>query len=90
MSEKPVSPADAHSAVHNTLLHFLGEHGYGVAGIQFVKQEQHGGVLRVHSASVDAVKSGLLMMDRIRGVRATAGSVRVSGMLTTAHRALSS
>ncbi len=60
---------------------FLGEQGYGQAGVQLLDASEHGGVIRVNREAVDVVKSGLMMMREVQGTRSAVRSVRVSGML---------
>lgn len=74
------------NALQSTLLSFLGELGYGIAGIHFVIGKEGRGVIRVTHASVDHVKTGLMMLQRVGEHPAAARSLGVSGMLAKAQR----
>lgn len=86
MSASPVRPTELRDTLQRSLLQFLGEAGYGMAGVQFIETHEQGGIIRMNADAVDHVRCGLMMAREVNGQRIAAKSVRVSGMLHTARQ----
>src|SRR3989344_2065220 len=84
-SPATLQPGDIARAVSTTLATYLGELGYGAAGIQLVATTPTGGIIKTSHTSVDQVKSGLLMITNINEQPALAHSTNVSGILNKAQ-----
>ena len=74
-------------AVDASCRNFLGEYGYGKAGVMVVKDTVNGkkGVVRVNSKYVDLVKVSLMMIKEIDNNRVVFRNVKTSGMLGKAN-----
>ena len=70
-------------AVDASCRNFLGEYGYGKAGVMVVNDTVNGkkGVVRVNSKYVDLVKVSLMMIKEIDNNRVVFRNVKTSGML---------
>jgi len=67
------------------MLQFLGELGYGKAGVMIVDAwEDNKGVIKTNTQSVDSVKTALTMVNRIGDQEVLVKTISVSGMLKKA------
>lgn len=67
------------------MLQFLGELGYGKAGVMITEiWHDNQGVIRTNNKSVDHVKTALAMIDNISGQKVMVKTIGVSGMLKKA------
>lgn len=67
------------------MLQFLGELGYGRAGIMVLDLwDENRGIIRTSTKSVDQVKTALAMVEKIGNQKAIVKTIGVSGMLNKA------
>lgn len=67
------------------MLQFLGELGYGKAGIMVLDLwDENRGIIRTNTKSVDQVKTALTMIEKIGNQKAIVKTIGVSGMLNKA------
>jgi len=71
-------------SIKNGLLGFLGELGYGKAGVMFVNQKENKGIIKINNKHVDNVKAGLALIKEIEESKVLIKSVYVSGILNKA------
>lgn len=67
------------------MLQFLGELGYGKAGIMVLDiWNENKGIIRTNTKSVDQVKTALTMVEKIGNQKIIVQTIGVSGMLNKA------
>ena len=82
-SEKELTKSEVINAVDASCKNFLGEYGYGKAGVMIVNDTINGrkGVVRVNSKYVDLLKVSLMTIRQISNNKVAFRNVRTSGML---------
>ena len=82
-SELVVAKDDVIKAVDASCRNFMGDYGYGRAGVMVVSDvvNSKNGVVKVDSKYVDLVKVGLMLTKEINGNRVTFMNIRTSGAL---------
>ena len=82
-SESGFAKDEVVKAVDTSCRNFMGEYGYGKAGVMVVSDTINGkkGVVRVDSKYVDLVKVSLMMIKEINNNNVVFRSVRTSGAI---------
>jgi len=84
-SKSEFEKKDVKEQCTNACLQFLGELGMAKAGIQFLAEtwnkKSQTGILRAGHIFVDEVKSSLALISKIKGKKATAQAIKVSGSM---------
>ena len=82
-SESGLNKSDVIKAVDDSCRGFIGEYGYGKAGVMVVNDTVNGekGVVRVDSKYVDMVKISLGMIREINKTKVAFRNVKTSGAL---------
>ncbi len=82
-SEHGLDRSNVINAVDISCRNFLGEYGYGKAGVMIVNDafNDKKGVVRVNSKYVDLVKVSLMTIKEINNNKVALRNVRTSGML---------
>lgn len=71
--------------LERTMLEFLGELGYGRAGVMVMDNWQDNkGIIRTETKSVDSVKTALTMLQRVGDQKVMVKTIGVSGILKKA------
>src|SRR3989344_224657 len=65
VSEKKLSPQAIREEIKRKMLSWLGEYGYGSAGVMFVKEQGNKGVIRVNTKYVDLAKTAISLVKEI-------------------------
>ncbi len=84
IAEKPVTAQTLREEIRRKMLAWLGEYGYGAAGIMFLKDQGNKGVIRVNTKYVDHVKTALALVQEINNAQVIVKSVGVSGIMNKA------
>ena len=82
------SYAEMKNSLHQHLISFLGELGFGDAGVLFVKGSGKKGILRVNRDSVDHVKTSLMTVNKINRQDVSMRCIGVSGSIKKAEELL--
>lgn len=80
LTEKPLNATAVKEELKQKMLTFLGEYGYGAAGIMFLDQKNNRGMLRVNTKYLDHAKAALMLVQQVNATLVTVKSVGVSGM----------
>lgn len=84
-SEKALEPREVKQAIEKKMLEFLGELGYGKAGIIIMDEFQDNkGIIRMATKSLDNVKAALTLVKKVGDQKVIVKSVGVSGILNKA------
>lgn len=84
-AEKTLNFRDVKPELNKKMLEFLGELGYGKAGIIIMDEFQNNkGIIRMQTKSLDNVKIALTMVKKIGDQKVIVKSVGVSGILNKA------
>ncbi len=81
LSEQKLEQQAITMAVRQALFAFLGEYGYGRAGVILLKQRGNKGIIRANTRYVDHVRTALMHIKSIASAPAIVRTVGVSGML---------
>lgn len=84
VAEKKLSAQAIREEIKRKMLSWLGEYGYGSAGIMFVKDQGNKGVIRVNTQYVDQAKTALSLIKEISGTPVIIKSIGVSGIINKA------
>ena len=84
-SDKKVNFIDVKQALEKKILQFLGELGYGKAGVTILDEWQDNkGMIKVNTKSSDQVKTALTMVEKLDNQRIMIKIIGVSGILNKA------
>ncbi|MBU4502942.1 MAG: hypothetical protein KKA79_10185 [Nanoarchaeota archaeon] len=84
-AEKTLEPREVKQVLEKKMLDFLGELGYGKAGIIIMDEFQDNrGIIRMQTKSLDNVKAALTLVKKIGDQKVIVKSVGVSGILNKA------
>jgi ribonuclease P/MRP protein subunit POP5 len=72
--------------VKENMLNFIGELGYGEAGIMFIKGNSKKGIIRVNRNYLDHLKTGLMTVKKIENNDTAIRCLGVSGTLDKAEK----
>lgn len=90
MSEKKILANDIFSGIWHSMLNFLGEYGVAKAGVWLLKttynEEKQLGLIKCNHDSVEHVRTGLAMMQRIGDSRVIVKVLGVSGTIKAAQK----
>ena len=84
-AEKGVNFEEVKKELEKKMLEFLGELGYGKAGVRIMDNwKDNKGIIRTSTKSVDNVKAALTMVQRVGSQKVMVKTVGVSGILRKA------
>ncbi len=84
-TEKKIQLQEVKQEIEDKMLQFLGELGYGKAGIIILNEWQDNkGMLKVNTKYLNNVKTALSLITSIEGQRVLIKSIGVSGILSKA------
>lgn len=84
-AEKQLEFNDVRQELEKKMLQFLGELGYGKAGIIILDEFQNNkGLIRTCTKSLDQTKTALAMVEKINNQKVIIKTIGVSGMLNKA------
>ena len=77
---------DVKEQIEKSILGFIGELGYGKAGVMFIKGSGEKGILRSSRKYVDHVRTGMMMINKIDKKDVIVRTVGLSGSLNKAEK----
>lgn len=81
-AEEQLSFKDVKQELEKKMLEFLGELGYGKAGVIIVNEWQNNkGIIRTNNKTVDQVKTALTMVEKVGNKKVIIKTIGVSGVL---------
>lgn len=81
-AEKPLAFKEVKTELEKKMLQFLGELGYGKAGVMVTEVWQNNkGIIRTNVKSVDQVKTALALVEKIGEQNVIIKTIGVSGIL---------
>ena len=90
ISEKKILTNDIFNGIWHSLLNFLGEYGTAKAGVWLLKtlydEDKQLGLIKCNHDSVEHVRTGLAMMQRIGDSRVIVKVLGVSGTIKAAKK----
>ncbi len=82
LSKDKLTYRDVKKGIKDVLMSFLGELGYGKAGIMFIdKYKFPYGLIKVNHKFVNELKAGLALVKTISGKKVIVKSVKTSGII---------
>lgn len=85
IAEKELSWESIRKAVTLAIKSYIGLDGMASAGIQFVKNNQNKGILRMNHMYLNKIRASLLFIREIDNQQVIVRSVRASGILNKLH-----